>query len=137
MTRNEVLNKLANAKTVDEREQLAQYLINLDRELDSQRNIALEARFHGDFESKKADEQDEIINPAHYKVVPPGNYPDGLEYMDLMTYILAHHDGVTSHLLGQVFKYSTRLGKKDNKLQDAKKIQWYANYLVKVLENEA
>lgn len=128
MTRNEVLGKLAHAKTTEEREQLTEYLINLDRDRESQ--------FHGEFEEMNAANQDAVINPAHYKVVPAGNYPDGLEYMDLMQYILKHHDGVTAHLLGQVFKYSTRLGKKDNKLQDAKKIQWYANYLVKVLENE-
>jgi hypothetical protein len=53
-----------------------------------------------------------------------------------MTYILAHHNGVQSHLLGQILKYSIRIGKKDDKLQDAKKIQWYANYLVKVIEQE-
>ena len=92
--------------------------------------------FHGKFTDMDDDEQDQVINPAHYKVIPPGNYPDGLEYMDLMSYILSHHTGVTSHILGQVFKYSTRLGKKDAKLQDAKKIQWYANYLVKVIEQE-
>jgi hypothetical protein len=56
--------------------------------------------------------------------------------MDLMTYILAHHNGVESHLLGQILKYSIRIGKKDDKLQDAKKIQWYANYLVTIIEQE-
>jgi len=29
-----------------------------------------------------------------------------------------------------------RLGKKDNKLQDAKKIEWYANRLAKEIEKE-
>jgi hypothetical protein len=134
MTRNEVLSKLAHAKSTAEKEQLTEYLINLDRDLESQRNLE-DNKFHGDFKNMNAANQDSVINPAHYKVIPPGNYPDGLEYMDLMQYLLAHHTGVTSHLLGQVFKYSTRLGKKDDKLQDAKKIQWYANYLVKVIEN--
>jgi hypothetical protein len=134
MTRNEVLSKLAHAESTAEKEQLTEYLINLDRDLESQRNLE-DNKFHGDFKNMNAANQDSVINPAHYKVIPPGNYPDGLEYMDLMQYLLAHHTGVTSHLLGQVFKYSTRLGKKDDKLQDAKKIQWYANYLVKVIEN--
>jgi hypothetical protein len=53
-----------------------------------------------------------------------------------MTYILSHHKGVQAHLLGQILKYSIRLGKKDAKLQDAQKIQWYSNYLVKIIEQE-
>jgi hypothetical protein len=95
--------------------------------------------FHGAFEKMSKDEQDQIINPKHYKMIPAEAYsrfPEGLEYMDLMEYILDHHNGVQSHLLGQVFKYACRLGKKDAKLQDAKKIAWYANRLVEVIENE-
>lgn len=95
--------------------------------------------FHGNFERMSSEEQDQIINPKHYKMIPKEAYaanPEGLEYMDLMEYILAHHNGVESHLLGQVFKYACRLGKKDAKLQDAKKIAWYANRLVEVIENE-
>lgn len=95
--------------------------------------------FHGEFEDMSSEEQDQIINPKHYKMIPKEAYskhPEGLEYMDLMEYILDHHSGVESHLLGQVFKYACRLGKKDAKLQDAKKIAWYADRLVKVIENE-
>jgi len=95
--------------------------------------------FHGEFEKMSEEERDEIINPKHYELIPASaykNYPDGLEYMDLMTYVLAHHNGVRAHLLGQIFKYAIRIGKKDADLQDAKKIQWYANYLVSVIEGE-
>lgn len=95
--------------------------------------------FHGNFKSMSAKEQDEIINPKHYKMIPKEAYnkhSEGLEYMDLMEYILEGHSGVQSHLLGQVFKYACRLGKKDAKLQDAKKIAWYANRLVEVIEDE-
>jgi hypothetical protein len=98
--------------------------------------MSLITDFHGDFKSLDEKARDEIINPAHYQVIPSGTYPQGLEYMDLMTYILAHHNGVESHLLGQILKYSIRIGKKDDKLQDAKKIQWYANYLVTIIEQE-
>jgi len=93
--------------------------------------------FHGNFSSLDKKVQDEIINPKHYKMIPKEAYinkPDGLEYMDLMEYILDDHEGVEAHLLGQVFKYACRLGKKDAKLQDAKKIAWYANRLVNVIE---
>jgi hypothetical protein len=50
---------------------------------------------------------------------------------------LKHHDGVEAHLLGQVFKYSCRLGKKDDDLQDAKKIEWYANRLVSTIKERS
>jgi len=82
--------------------------------------------------------EDPVINPKHYKMIPKEAYekhPEGLEYMDLMEYILKHHEGVEGHLLGQIFKYACRLGRKDSIVQDAKKIEWYANRLVKVLED--
>ena len=96
--------------------------------------------FHGEFERMSEEEQDQIINPKHYKMIPKEAYekfPEGLEYMNLMEYILAHHKGVEAHLLGQIFKYACRLGKKDADLQDARKIQWYANYLVNVIEERS
>jgi len=95
--------------------------------------------FHGKFEEMNDTDRDEIINPKHYKMIPKDAYdrfPEGLEYMDLMEYILESHNGVNSHLLGQIFKYSCRLGKKDADLQDARKIEWYASRLVKTLENQ-
>ena len=99
--------------------------------------ISKDLDFHGKFEEMDSWTQEQIINPKHYKMIPKEAYarhPEGLEYMDLMEYILEHHDGVESHLLGQIFKYACRLGKKDSKLQDAKKIAWYANRLVTVIE---
>lgn len=95
-----------------------------------------EVDFHGDFNKMSDDDQDAIINPKHYKMIPKSAYekfPEGLEYIDLMEYILRQHTGVKAHLLGHIFKYAMRIGKKDAALQDAKKIEWYANRLVKVL----
>jgi len=95
--------------------------------------------FHGNFSGLDKSDQDEIINPKHYKMIPKEAYdrfPEGLEYMDLMEYILDSHSGVNSHLLGQIFKYACRLGKKDADLQDARKIEWYASRLVKSLEHQ-
>ena len=139
MTRDDILQQLMRAKTSFETKHLLDELSEFDKDKIKVIREGYEmkdTKFHGDFTSMNNDEKDDIINPAHYKVIPSGNYPDGLEYMDLMTYILSHHNGVDSHLLGQILKYSIRLGKKDDKLQDAKKIQWYANYLVKVIEQE-
>lgn len=101
---------------------------------------ASEVDFHGDFSDMNDEQQDAIINPAHYKLIPPEAYekfPEGLEYMDLMEYILSHHKGVEAHLLGQIFKYACRLGKKDADLQDAKKIEWYANRLVNAIKERS
>ena len=100
-------------------------------------DTATELEFHGNFSEMDKWTQEQIINPKHYKMIPKEAYvnkPGGLEYMDLMEYILEGHEGVEAHLLGQVFKYACRLGKKDSKLQDAKKIAWYANRLVTVIE---
>jgi len=93
--------------------------------------------FHGNFSDMSEEEKDAIINPKHYKMVPPEAYskhPEGLEYIDLMEYLLGSHTGVQAHLLGQIYKYACRLGKKDSKLQDANKIKWYADRLVKEIE---
>ena len=98
---------------------------------------SIETDFHGDFEEMSEEDRDAIINPKHYKMVPPEAYskhPEGLEYIDLMEYLLGGHTGVQAHLLGQIYKYACRLGKKDSKLQDASKIKWYADRLVKEIE---
>lgn len=90
--------------------------------------------FHGEFDQMTPEQQDAVINPKHYKLLSPEvikAHPDGMEYIDLMTCLLEGHNSVQAHLLGQIYKYSMRLGKKDNRLQDAKKIEWYAARLVK------
>ena len=64
------------------------------------------------------------INPTHYKGVAAGK-----EYIELMQDLLKGYEGVEAHLLGQIYKYSMRLGKKDSKEQDSNKISWYAQCL--------
>jgi len=66
------------------------------------------------------------ISPPHYKEILP-NY----EYMDMMVHMLKDFEGVEAHLMGQVYKYLMRYGKKDDKTQELKKAQWYLNYLIK------
>jgi hypothetical protein len=99
-----------------------------------------EDKFHGDFGSMTPEEQDAIINPKHYKILSEATMllflNTGMEYMDIMRYALSKHKGVIAHVLGQVFKYSFRLGGKDDALQDAKKIAWYGNRLVEEIEFE-
>lgn len=95
--------------------------------------------FHGNFKDFTDDQKDAVINPKHYKIIPKeayAEYPDGMEYMDIMRYALARHKGVVAHALGHVFKYAFRLGGKDDELQDATKISWYANHLKTILSKE-
>lgn len=73
---------------------------------------------------------DDHVNPAHYKEIIPG-----YEYMDMMEYMLMDFEGVESHLMGQVYKYLMRLGKKDAKIQDAKKAKWYLDRLISTYES--
>jgi hypothetical protein len=82
----------------------------------------------------------EAVNPKHYKLIPKEAYerfPEGLEYMDIMEYLLSHHKPYHAHCLGHVFKYAMRAGKKDLLIQDLKKAQWYLNRLISVIENES
>ena len=81
----------------------------------------------------EVDEVEKHVNPSHYKMIPPEAYerfPDGIEYFDLMTFVLKHHDPVHAHAIGQSLKYLLRAGKKDALVQDLKKARWYLNYLI-------
>lgn len=92
--------------------------------------------FHGDFSSMTEEQKDAVINPKHYKIIPPGNYPKGLEYMDICDHALEHLTGVEAHLVGQILKYALRVGKKDAMEQDAQKIEWYAARLVETVRGK-
>jgi len=100
---------------------------------------AIKTDFHGDFSGMSEEVKDSIINPKHYKIFAPEDYvdyPDGIEYMDLCDKALAHLSGVESHLVGQILKYTLRVGKKDAMEQDATKIQWYATRLVETVKGK-
>ena len=73
------------------------------------------------FTSTAKETKADAVNPLHYKDIIPG-----YQYIQLMEYMLAGKSGVEAHLLGQIYKYATRLGKKDSLEQDASKIAWYA-----------
>jgi len=73
------------------------------------------------------DDKDKVISPAHYKEILPG-----YEYMDMMVFMLKDFDGVEAHLMGQIYKYLMRYGKKDGKSQELKKVRWYLNYLIAI-----
>lgn len=99
-----------------------------------------EVDFHGEFGELTEAQRDQIINPKHYKILPVEamkHFLDkGMEYMDIMRYALKQHTGAKAHVLGQVFKYAFRIGGKDDELQDAKKMAWYANRMVEEIKFE-
>jgi len=67
------------------------------------------------------------VSGKHYNEVVPG-----MQYMEMMQYMLKGKSGVEAHLFGQVYKYLMRCGKKDNVEQDLRKARWYINCLVKL-----
>lgn len=77
------------------------------------------------------DKPSDAINPKHYQDVVPG-----MQYMKCMEYMLEGKVGVEAHLLGQVYKYLMRLGKKDPKEQDAGKAKWYLDCLTKYYKTD-
>jgi hypothetical protein len=66
------------------------------------------------------------VSGQHYNEVVPG-----FQYMEMMQHMLADKEGVEAHLLGQVYKYLMRAGKKDDVEQEYRKARWYLNALVK------
>ncbi len=67
--------------------------------------------------------ENNAINPAHYQGIV-GNY----QYIECMEFILGY-EGLKSHLIGQVYKYMMRLGKKDSEQQELGKVIWYSRCL--------
>jgi hypothetical protein len=64
---------------------------------------------------------DPINHPNHYKV-------GGIETIDFIQAKLTPEE-FKGYLLGNVLKYASRAGHKDNAVQDAGKMAWYANKL--------
>jgi len=82
-----------------------------------------------DFAGLEEEAKQAIINPDHYKMIPPGDYPNGIQYMGLIAFLLAKKDfdSYEGHIYSQVMKYLLRLGEKDSVRQDITKVTWYTN----------
>ena len=59
-----------------------------------------------------------------------GNY----QYIECMEFILGY-DGLKAHLIGQIYKYMMRLGKKDSEQQELGKVIWYSRCLAILLRD--
>lgn len=77
----------------------------------------------------KEKDVDHYVSGQHYNDVVPG-----MQYMEMMQYMLDGKSGVEAHLFGQVYKYLMRAGKKDDYEQDIRKARWYTNCLVKFVQ---
>ncbi len=66
---------------------------------------------------------DPVNHPEHYKV-------GGIETIDFIKAKLTPEE-FRGYLKGNVLKYASRAGHKDNAVQDAGKLAWYANRLSK------
>lgn len=70
----------------------------------------------------------DAINPEHYKV-------GGIETIDYMK-AKSTKEEFRGHLRLTTLKYLSRLGHKDDGLQELKKAAWYLNRLIKDLEDD-
>ena len=80
---------------------------------------------------QQKEEVEAAINPDHYKDVVPG-----YQYSQLMYYLLQGRDPYVAHLMGNVYKYMFRLGKKDAVDQEVGKALWYLTALDLYLRGE-
>ena len=71
---------------------------------------------------------DPVNHPAHYTA-------GSIECIDAIESALGR-DGFVAFLRGQVIKYSWRLGRKGDSLEDAQKALWYQRRLVETLSKE-
>ena len=72
----------------------------------------------------------DAINPAHYQGIV-GPY----QYIECMEFILGY-EGLKSHLLGQIYKYLMRMGKKDAEKQELDKAIWYSRCLAILIREQ-
>jgi hypothetical protein len=71
---------------------------------------------------------DPVNNPAHYTV-------GGIETIDYIKAKLTPEEFI-GYLKGNVIKYTSRAGKKQDTIQDLEKAQWYMNRQIKELKGE-
>ena len=74
---------------------------------------------------KRKVKKDAVNHPAHYT-------QGSIECIDAIESALSH-DQFVGFLRGQILKYTWRLGLKGDSAEDAKKVQWYNDRLIKTL----
>lgn len=70
---------------------------------------------------------DMVNNPAHYA-------DSGIETIDYIVDVLGEYEAI-SYCHGNIIKYTgSRLWKKGNPIEDAKKARWYMDKMIELLE---
>lgn len=83
----------------------------------------------GKAKERKAKPKADMVNaPPHYTV-------GGIETIDYIKAKLTPEEFI-GYLKGNVIKYTSRAGKKDDIVQDLEKAQWYMNRQIKALKGE-
>jgi hypothetical protein len=72
---------------------------------------------------------DPVNNPAHYTA-------GGIETIDYIQAKLTPEEFI-GYLKGNVIKYTSRAGKKNDLIEDLEKAQWYMNRQIKTLKGES
>jgi hypothetical protein len=88
-----------------------------------QYNKDIEEDYYKGFNGISSNDINNAINPSHYQGIV-----SKYQYIECMEFILGK-DGLKAHLIGQVYKYMMRLGKKDEDLQEVGKVVWYSRCL--------
>jgi hypothetical protein len=91
----------------------------------------IDAPVHVEMKAKKVKVKlldDPVNNPAHYTV-------GGIETIDYIKAKLTPEEFI-GYLKGNVIKYTSRAGKKQDTIQDLEKAQWYMNRQIKELKGE-
>lgn len=82
-------------------------------------------------EMEEKEEEKKIDNNVNH----PSHYQGKIECIDYLKDKL-NDDEFKGFLKGNILKYLSRAGKKDNELQDIKKAKWYLDYLINFTEEK-
>jgi len=88
--------------------------------------MSIETKESNDSVSQPTNKVDMVNHPPHYT-------SGGIETIDFMRAKLSPKEFI-GYLRGNIIKYASRLGLKDDPVQDAGKIEWYAKELKKYIE---
>jgi hypothetical protein len=77
----------------------------------------------------------DVVEPAKDMANSPAHYADsGIETIDYIVDVLGEYEAI-SYCHGNIIKYTgSRLWKKGNPIEDAKKARWYMDKMIELLE---
>ena len=92
---------------------------------------------HGEYMKhlRMQEEWADVVEPDRDMVNSPAHYADsGIETIDYIVDVLGEYEAI-SYCHGNIIKYTgSRLWKKGNPIEDAKKARWYMDKMIELLE---